>query len=264
MATGTENEKGVRLQKAMAHAGVASRRRCEQMIEDGLVRVNGELVTQPGLCLMPGHDRLEVEGKTIIWDEGQQQEVWILYKPKQCVTTLNDPEGRPTIREFYPRTKARLFPIGRLDYDAEGLLLLTNDGELANRVAHPAFSVEKTYLVKVKGIVTEETLAVLRKGPVVDGKKKQPVRARVLHHHNDKTWTEVVLREGVQHHIKKMFGKLKHRVLKIKRFQVGPISLEAMEPGESRKLSQDEVQSLLNATGGKAPKSGKSRQPVTT
>ena len=252
MTRDTDSEKGVRLQKAMAHAGLASRRRCEKMIEEGLVRVNGELVTRPGVCLVPGVDRLEVEGRTILWDTAQATEVWALYKPKQCVTTLDDPEGRPTIQDCYPKSKARLFPVGRLDYDAEGLLLLTNDGELANRITHPAYSVEKTYLVKVKGIVGEDTLAALGKGPVVDGKKKQPVRARVLHHLSDKTWTEVTLREGVQHHIKKMFAKYKHRVLKIKRFSVGPITLEDMSPGESRKLTEDEVQLLLYFTRKKA------------
>jgi len=254
-------EKGVRLQKAMAQAGVASRRRSEEMIEAGLVKVNGEVITKLGFCVVSGRDRLEVEGRRVAWDREPTREVWALYKPKNCVTTLDDPEGRPTIRDYYPATKSRLFPVGRLDYDAEGLILLTNDGDLANRIAHPAYSVEKTYLVKVKGLVQPETLDKLRAGPVVEGKKKQPVKARVLHRLTDKCWTEVTLREGVQHHIKKMFLGLGHRVLKIKRYQVGPVALQDMSAGESRLLSGEELEQLVALTQKRKPGKHPTRQP---
>lgn len=238
-------EKGTRLQKAIAQAGIASRRRAEQLILAGSVRVNGQEVRELGATVLPGKDRLEVEGRTVRWDVPAAREVWALYKPKRCVTTLDDPQGRSTVKEFFPRTRARLIPVGRLDYDAEGLILLTNDGELANRVAHPSHDVSKTYLVKVKGLVGKEVLHALRRGPEIGGRARRPVQARVLHTLADKTWLEVTLKEGVHHHIKKMFASLGFRVLKIKRYQIGSVALEELSPGESRRLTEPEIAALL-------------------
>jgi 23S rRNA pseudouridine2605 synthase len=235
---------GVRLQKAIASAGLASRREAERLIAEGLVRVNGLVVHEMGVRVVPGRDHVEVEGRALPGRPPHRQ-VWALYKPRGCVTTLHDPEGRPTIKEYFPRGAGRLFPVGRLDYDAEGLILLTNDGEFAQRVAHPSHSVAKTYLVKVKGILTTAELAEWERGPLVDGRRRRPVRARVLHTVNDKTWCEVILREGIHHQIKKLFEALGHRVLKIKRFQVGPVTLEEMRPGESRRLTEAEETVLL-------------------
>lgn len=235
---------GVRLQKAIADAGFASRREAERMIADGLVRVNGETVQEMGVRVVPSRDRIEVEGRAL---PGQpaRRDVWALYKPKRCVTTLHDPEGRPTVADFFPRNAGRLFPIGRLDYDAEGLLLLTNNGEFAQRVAHPSHSVAKTYLVKVKGPISQAELLEWNQGPRLDGRQLRPVRARVLHTVHDKTWCEVVLQEGIHHQIKRMFEAIDHRVLKIKRFSIGSVTLEDMRPGESRRLSAREQAELL-------------------
>ncbi|MCZ6473681.1 MAG: pseudouridine synthase [SAR324 cluster bacterium] len=239
------SDKGTRIHKVIAAAGVASRREAERMILAGSVKVNGQVVHRPGASIVPGRDALEVEGRLLRWETPPEREVWALYKPKRCVTTLSDPQHRSTVKEFFPRTRARLIPVGRLDYDAEGLLLLTNDGELANRIAHPSYSVPKTYLVKVKEIVDKETLVKLRSGPTVDGRRRRPVKARVLHNLADKSWLEVVLKEGTQHHIKKMFAVLGHRVLKIKRYQIAQVALEDLQPGQSRRLSEVEIAGLL-------------------
>ncbi|HUJ73223.1 MAG TPA: pseudouridine synthase, partial [bacterium] len=150
----------MRVHKAMAQAGLASRRHAEEMIRAGQVRVNGVPMLAPGASLKLG-DVLEVRGARVEWERPAAPELWALYKPKGCVSTLHDPQGRRTIKEYFPRAAPRLFPIGRLDYDAEGLLLLTNDGALAQRVAHPAHGVPRIYLVKVKGIVEAEKLARL-------------------------------------------------------------------------------------------------------
>jgi pseudouridine synthase len=235
---------GVRLHKAIAAAGLASRREAERLIADGLVRVNGEVVREMGVRIVPGQDRVEVEGRKLPV-RAPKREVWALYKPKGCVTTLHDPQGRPTIVDFFPRTAQRLFPVGRLDYDAEGLILLTNDGELAQRVAHPSRDIGKTYLVKVKGLLSDRDLVPWQEGPQVEGQQLRPVHARVLHTIHDKTWCELTLHQGIHHQIKKMFELLGHRVLKIKRFRIGTVTLADMRPGESRRLTEEELASLL-------------------
>jgi pseudouridine synthase len=231
------------VQKAVARAGLASRREAERMLSLGRIRINGETVKEPGTCLEPG-DRLEVDGRAVDWEQATQAELWALYKPKRCVSTLRDPEGRPTVRDYFPRSAPRLYPIGRLDYEAEGLLLLTNDGDLAQRVAHPSFQVTRVYLVKVKGIVPPETVARLMHATQLDGRKRRS-RVRVLHVTGDKTWLEVMLHEGLHHHIKRMFAAVGHPVLKIKRYQVGPVELGDMKPGDCRKLGRKEIDQLL-------------------
>ncbi|MDH4224478.1 MAG: rRNA pseudouridine synthase [Deltaproteobacteria bacterium] len=235
------NSSAVRLQKAMADAGLASRREAENLIRQGLVRVNGQVVTEMGVKVMPGQDRLEISGQTVRLTPPTVREVWAFYKPKRCVSTLSDPQGRPTIKDYFPPTRQRLVPVGRLDYDAEGLMLLTSDGEFAQRVAHPSHGVHKVYLVKVKGLVDPAALARQAQEPVLDGKRRQEIQARILHTINQKTWMEVVLREGIKHHIKKFFMTMGHRVEKIKRFQVGPVGLDDLQPGQSRKLTAEEI-----------------------
>ena len=242
-------QQSIRINKALARAGLASRRQAERMILAGQVRLNGEVVRELGVLVTPGTDRLEVDGKTVRIRLTQTREMWALYKPKGCISTLKDPQGRATIADYFPPGGNRLFPVGRLDYDAEGLILLTNDGELSHRIAHPSFGMEKIYLVKIKGLVNPENLRKLSRGPVLEGKKRQQVKVRVLHHRNDKTWLEVTLREGIQHHIKKMFAKIGHRVLKIKRYQIGPVELGDMKPGQCRKLGAEEIERLVSAGG---------------
>ncbi len=237
--------KPIRVQKAIAQAGLASRREAEELIAQGLVMLNGKVVTL-GQTMLPGDD-LRVEGTRVRQEGPVKTVVYALYKPKNCITTLKDPEGRVTIRQFFPKTNVRLFPVGRLDYDAEGLILLTNDGDFANQLAHPRHKVWKSYFVKVKGVVANEALQPLRSGPVLDGRAHQRTRVKILHHRNDKTWLEVSLREGSNQQIKKMFRQIGFPVLKIKRFRIGSLTLGEMQPGESRLLTAQERQALLGA-----------------
>lgn len=246
------NMRSVRVQKAIARAGLASRREAERLVVEGRVRVNGTPVKELGACLASG-DLLEVDGRPLAWEQPAATELWALYKPKRCVSTLRDPQGRPTVRDYFPKSAGRLYPIGRLDYDAEGLLLLTNDGDLAQRVAHPSFQVPRVYLVKVKGIVGAEALARLARGVRLDG-RLHTSRVRILHVIGDKTWLELTLREGVYHHIKRMFAAVAHPVLKIKRYQIGPVELGEMKPGQCRKLGREEIRRLLERCP--APASG--------
>lgn len=230
----------VRINKVLSEAGIASRRGAEKLILSGSITLNGEPVTKPGQCMRPATDHLCVDGKRVRIPKHPSPRVYVLNKPRNCITTLSDPQGRRTVKDFFPNSSGRLFPVGRLDYDAEGLLLLTNDGTLANRLMHPRHKVWKSYFVKVKGLVDEQTLRILRGGPFFERKKHQPVKVRLLHTVNDKTWLEVSLREGANQQIKKMFLHLKYRVLKIKRFRIGPVSLGELSPGETRMLSQEE------------------------
>lgn len=246
-AATTSDPQGVRLHKAIAMGGVASRREAERLIEAGRVRVNGAVVRRLGSKVDPARDRVEVNGRPVPLERTPAREVWALYKPRRVVCTLHDPEGRATIRDYFPRTPQRLFPVGRLDYDAEGLILLTNDGDLAQKVAHPSHSVPRIYLVKVKGLVEPAALRELAHGPVLQGRRLRPFKARILHTVHDKTWCELILREGVHHQIKRMFEGIGHRVLKIKRYQIGPVALADMRPGQVRRLGREEVAALLGA-----------------
>ncbi len=233
----------IRLQKILAEAGITSRRKAEELILQGLVEVNGQVVDELGAKADPATDEIRLEGKRL--KPALAKEVWAFYKPKAVVTSLHDPEGRTTVEHFMPRTAARLFPVGRLDYDAEGLLLLTNDGDLANKLMHPKSHVWKEYLVKLKGRIPQEAMASLRKGPILDGKKRKPVQIKLLHYKDEKTWVSVCLSEGIKHQIKKMFLAAGYPVLKIKRIRVGSVDLGELEPGQSRRLGAQEVATLL-------------------
>jgi 23S rRNA pseudouridine2605 synthase len=246
----TDPEGAVRIQKVMSQTGVASRRAAERMILEGRVVLNGQVVTELGRRMVRGRDHLVVDGKRINTEAKQTSTIYALYKPRNCITSLNDPEGRKTIVDFFPRKAKRLFPVGRLDYDAEGLLLLTNDGDLANRIIHPRFKIPKSYFVKVKGLVQHHDLEPLRKGPVIQGRPHQPVKCKILHQRGEKTWLEVILHEGTNQQIKKMFLGIGFPVQKIKRFRIGNIDLGWLRPGESRALSAEERQRLLEMTGG--------------
>ena len=237
----------VRLQKVIANSGVASRRKAEEMIRLGDVQVNGRIVTEMGVKVDPTVDTIKVMGKVINKiDAGQW--VFVLYKPKSCVSTMSDPEGRDCIKHYLPNCPVRLFPVGRLDYDAEGLLLLTNDGDFANKMAHPSEHVWKTYLVKVKGRIEHPVIKKISKGPMIDGVRRQPVKIRILHYLENKTWLEVQLQEGIKHHIKKMFSTVDFPVQKIKRVSFGPLSLDEMQPRDIRRLEKSEIDALLEAT----------------
>jgi 23S rRNA pseudouridine2605 synthase len=242
-----------RLQKILAQAGVASRRHAEEMIEQGRVQVNGKVVTVLGTKADAGRDHIRVDGKLL--QGAERLRYFVLNKPKGFVTTAKDPEGRPTVMQFFEKMKERLYPVGRLDYMSEGLLVVTNDGELANRLTKASSGVEKTYLVKVAGQPTEDELNTLRGGVAIErGKpgsgqvRTSPARIRQVRQ-GDNPWYEVILIEGRNRELRKMFEEVGHFVEKIRRIGYGPLVLD-QEPGSLRELEPEELDALRRAAEG--------------
>ncbi len=247
---GERNEQ--RLQKIVAAAGIASRRKAEELITSGRVQVNGQKITELGSKADPERDHIRVDGKLL--KKPQQFRYFMLNKPKGVVTTVSDPEGRPTVMKFFSRAGARVFPVGRLDYQSEGLLLMTNDGELANVLTSAASKVEKTYLVKVSGKPTEAELEQLRRGVMIERGRRGEREGRVmtqpasisLVRDTDNPWYEVILTEGKNREIRKMFEEVGHFVEKVRRVGFGPLVLD-VKPGEMRELDEAEVTQLRRA-----------------
>ncbi len=243
-----------RLQKILSQAGVASRRHAEEMIVEGRVMVNGQVVTTLGAKADPTRDHIRVDGKLIHGPE--RHRTFVLNKPRGYVTTIEDPEGRPTVMQFFSKLHERVYPVGRLDFQSEGLLLMTNDGELANRLTRAASAVEKTYLVKVAGRPTEEELDRLRGGVPIErgpsGSDKivtAPAKIRQVRQ-GDNPWYEVALIEGRNRELRKMFQSIGHFVEKIRRVGYGPLVLD-LEPGKFRELTPQELSALQLAAEGK-------------
>ncbi|MFP5236141.1 MAG: pseudouridine synthase [Acidobacteriota bacterium] len=243
-----------RLQKILAQAGVASRRHAEEMITEGRVQVNGQVVTTLGSKADPARDHIRVDGKLL--QGAERLRYFMLNKPRGYVTTVSDPEGRPTVMEFFTKMGERLYPVGRLDYLSEGLLLVTNDGELANQLTRAASGVEKTYLVKVSGQPTDEQIDQLREGVRID--RGQPGEGRVTTaparireiRMGENPWFEVTLIEGRNRELRKMFEEIGHHVEKIRRVGYGPLVLD-VEPGKLRELDPEEVHALRLVAAGK-------------
>jgi 23S rRNA pseudouridine2605 synthase len=236
-----------RLQKILSKAGVTSRRKAEDLILQGRVSVNGNIVRELGTKAVLGRDEICVDGKTI--KPETEKLVLAFFKPKRCVTTLNDPQGRSTVADFVNKFPMRLYPIGRLDYDAEGLLLLTNDGELAHRLQHPRYKVPKTYLVKVRGHPPTEALAKLQQGVNLEDGITAPAELKVMEDDQKATWLSLTLREGRKHQVKRMCAAVGHPVLRLRRTKIGPIELDDLRPGEIRRLKSREVRNLRKNVG---------------
>jgi pseudouridine synthase len=244
--TATTREPGgpVRLQKFLAAAGVASRRESDRLIQAGRVAINDRVVTAPGTRLDPATDRVRVDGAPV----GRRERLvyYLLHKPKGCLSTTRDPAGRPTVLGFLRGVRERVFPVGRLDWNSEGLLILTNDGALAYRLTHPRNHVPRVYRVKVRGLVGRAALAAVRRGLFIDGRRTLPAPvARVSSQAN--TWLEVVLYEGRRNQLRRVFGRLGHPVLKLRRTAIGPIADCDLRPGEFRPLTPAEVARLKGA-----------------
>ena len=245
----------MRINQFLARSGVASRRAAESLILEGNVTVNGQTVTDLATLVDPHEDSVKVGGDRVRLVE--RPVYFALYKPKQVVSTLEDPEGRPCLRGYLPRGAPGLFPVGRLDYHSEGLLLLTNDGELANRLLQPRFKVVKTYHLKVKGLPEAEGLDRLRKGITLEGRRTLPVSIRRIPSRETRhTWLQVEMMEGRKNQLREMFFRIDHPVIKLKRVAMGPVKIGALKPGESRPLTAEEVGLLKRAAGlvpGKTP-----------
>lgn len=233
-----------RLQKFLAQAGVASRRQAEQYMVDGRVTVNGAIVTELGFKVDPEQDAVKVDGKRVL---GERLTYVLIHKPKATLCTLDDPEGRPLVTDLVKGVKARLFPVGRLDYDTTGALLLTNDGELANLLMHPRHRFTKTYLAKVKGVPTEERLDKLRRGVNIEGQRTAPAEARLVALKEKNCLVELILREGRNRQVKRMFLEIGHSVLRLQRTAYAFLDLEGLEPSQWRYLHPEEVKRLQAA-----------------
>lgn len=234
-----------RLQKYLSSCGVASRRKSEELIKQGKVKVNGKVVNELGFKVDIG-DEVSVDDVVISREE---KEYYLLYKPEKVICSVHDEKGRTTVVDLID-TKSKIFPVGRLDYDTSGLLLLTNDGELTNKLTHPSGSIQKTYYAKVEGIVTDKEFNELRKGVILDGVKTKRANGKVkkIDKKNNKSYVELIITEGRNHQVKNMFDVIGHKVLKLKRTNYAFLTLNGMSIGEYRKLSIKEVKQLYGIT----------------
>jgi len=235
-----------RLQKILAHAGVASRRKCEQMITAGRVQVNGQIITELGSKVDPDHDRIRVDGKPIT--VRQQDTYLLLNKPVGCVSTASDPRGRRTVMDLV-QTKERLYPVGRLDMLSEGLLLLTNDGPLTQRLTHPSYEHEKEYHVWVDGKPTRRTLQRLREGVKLEDGFTKPAKVTVLRRESGGSWLRFVIHEGRNRQLRRMCRAVGYPVRRVIRVRMGPLTLGDLQPGEYRRLTRKEKSLLREAVG---------------
>lgn len=250
-----------RLQKIIAHAGFASRREAETMIREGRVTVNGRVVTELGSKADPANDHVKVDGKLIT--RAETHRYILLYKPKEVMTTVEDPQGRKTVIQLVKGVRERIYPIGRLDFHSEGLILLTNDGDLAFKVSHPKHGSVKTYHVKVRGVPEERLVDKLQRGITLDGKRTLPCEIERMKTTGRSTgrgddegnsWFEVRLREGRTQQIRKMFQAVGHPVSKLRRVAIGPISDPKLTPGDWRELTPREVKMLATMQEPAKPK----------
>jgi 23S rRNA pseudouridine2605 synthase len=241
-----EEGEGVRLQKVLAQAGLGSRRACEELIERKRVRVNGEIAVL-GRRVDPQTDVIEVDGAQIGVKPGLVH--YLLHKPAGVITTASDPQGRPVVLDLVP-PEPRVFPVGRLDGDSEGLLVLTNDGDLTHRLTHPSYGVDKEYLVEVDGEPTRRAVARLRDGVDLEDGRTAPAKVAQL----DARLLRITIHEGRNRQVRRMCEAMGHPVVRLVRTRIGPITDRSLKPGEWRALTQDEVRALERAAAGKAPR----------
>jgi 23S rRNA pseudouridine2605 synthase len=245
----TEPAAGVRLQKVLAAAGIASRRASEVLISEGRVEVNSEVVLEQGRRVDPEHDVIRVDGSRI--PPPRRHRYLALNKPRGVVATMNDPEGRRTVADLIAQNSSeRLFYVGRLDTDTEGLLILTNDGDLAHRLAHPSFQVPKTYIAEVNGAVGEQTLRRLRRGISLEDGPVQPTSVKIVSTAGDKTLLKITIQEGRNRIVRRTMEAVGHPVRRLSRIGIGPVRLGNLKVGEYRDLTREELGGLLDLTGG--------------
>lgn len=233
-----------RLARFLARAGTASRRQAEELIRGGCVTLNGKTILDPGTNVDPNKDAVKVDGKRV---KPSAPVYLLLNKPRNVLCTMEDPRGRPCVGDLLLTVKGKPYPVGRLDFDTEGLLVCTNDGELANRIIHPRYHVRKVYHVKVKGVPDKKVVDRLRSGVVLDGKKTAPAGVSFLKRGERNSWLRMTLYEGRNRQVKKMLELFRYQVLKLRRVALGPLALEGLPPGAYRKLRPDEVDKLQAA-----------------
>lgn len=244
----TENTEGIRLQKVLAQAGLASRRAAEEMIADGRVEVNGELVVEQGRRVDPERDEIRVDGSRI--PTARRHVYYVLNKPRGVVSTMDDPEGRPCLSDLegVPRG-IRLFHVGRLDTETEGLIILTNDGEFANRLTHPSYKVLKTYLADVEGRVDLRVVKRLQRGITLDDGPVRPDEVRLVQATDEHSLVEVRIHEGRNRIVRRMMDSVAHPVRRLSRTAIGPVHVGKLKLGDMRELSREELGSLYDIVG---------------
>ncbi|WP_096153680.1 MULTISPECIES: pseudouridine synthase [Bacillus] len=231
-----------RLQKVIARAGITSRRKAEQLILDGRVTVNGKVVKELGVKVT-SNDKIEVEGIPL---EREKPVYFAMYKPRGVISSVSDDKGRKVVTDFLPEIQERIYPVGRLDYDTSGLLVLTNDGDFANALMHPKYEVDKQYIAKVKGVLTKEAIRSLERGVVLEDGKTSPAKVKIISSDKKKNTSiyEVVIHEGRNRQVRRMFEALGHPVIKLRREKYGFLTLQGLQPGEARELTPHEVKQL--------------------
>jgi len=231
-----------RLQKVIARAGIASRRKSEDLIKEGKVKVNGKVVTELGIKVSSS-DKVEVNEVQI---EREEPVYFLLYKPRGVISSVSDDKGRKVVTDFFSEFKERIYPVGRLDYDTSGLLLLTNDGEFANLLMHPRNEIEKVYVAKVKGIPLKESIRKLEKGIRLEDGKTAPAKVKMLSGDKKKQTAivEIIIHEGRNRQVKRMFEAIGHEVLKLKRERYGFLTLNGLSAGDARELTPHEVKQI--------------------
>ncbi len=234
-----------RLNKFLAHAGIGSRRKCEALISAGRVAIDGQVVRELGTKVDAGKQRVSVDGQPI---RMERFAYWLVNKPRGYLCTNHDPAQRPLAIDLVPQVSQRVYTVGRLDEASEGLLLLTNDGDLANRLMHPRYGVEKTYLVQVAGNPTAEDLQQLLKGVWLSDGHVRARRVKRQKRQGDSTWLRIVLNEGKNREIRRMLARLGHKVLRLRRLAIGPVLLGGLPQGKTRRLKGTELAALRQAT----------------
>jgi len=242
-----DDEGLIRIQKLLALAGVASRRRSEELMLAGLVEINGEVVSRLGTKVDPVNDVIRVDGKRL--PPISEKVYLVLNKPRGIVSTMSDPEGRPTLQDLVADRPERLFHVGRLDTDTSGLLILTNDGDFAHRLAHPSYEVDKTYVAEVKGELFPRIRKQLLEGVTLEDGPVTVTRARIVESTPAKSIIELVIHEGRNRIVRRLLDHVGHPVTRLTRIQLGPVKLGRLKPGEMRELTQDELGELLDTTG---------------
>lgn len=242
-------DKGIRLQKILSHAGVSSRRVAEELIRQGRVEVNGRVADELGTRADPEHDDIRVDGRRLKFTSDRRY--YLMYKPRGVVSTRSDPQQRLTVIDVLSKAgiKGYFYPVGRLDYDSEGLIILTNDGAFAEKVTHPKHELERAYDVAVTGLPDTRDLERLSRGIVIDGRRTLPAKVRVIHQYPDKkepqTLIEIIIKEGRNRQVRKMCEQTGHHVISLKRTRIGAITDKRIKPGQVRELSPDEVKGLI-------------------